>query len=85
MNFRPHDVRIPARIRWCRHPLDHGGAVEDAYWYQVGPFGRFQLAPAASSTPGYVPRQITAASRASNTMEVWWIGRDNSVQDASYW
>jgi hypothetical protein len=60
-------------------------AIEDAYWYEGGPSGRFQLASPGSSTPKSAPRQITAVSRASNTMEVWWIGKDGSVQDRYFY
>jgi len=59
--------------------------VEDAYSYDGGPSGRFQLAAPGSSTPHFIPRQITAVSRASNTMEVWWIGSDGSIQDRYYY
>jgi hypothetical protein len=42
---------------------------------------RYELAPAgfASTTGG-----ITAVSRIPNSMEVWWIGANGSVQ-AAYW
>jgi hypothetical protein len=39
---------------------------------------------ASSSTPTFQPRQIAAVSRASNTIEVWYIGANNSVQDRYY-
>ena len=56
--------------------------IKDAYWYQGGPSGSFTLAAAGPSTPAFNPRQITAVSRAPDTMEVWWIGPAHSVQDA---
>ena len=59
--------------------------IKDAYWYQGGPSGSFTLAAAGPSTPTLNPRQITAVSRASNTMEVWWIGKNGSVRDAYYY
>ncbi|EJR57937.1 hypothetical protein IK3_05232, partial [Bacillus toyonensis] len=41
----------------------------------------YELAPAESAnTYG----SITAVSRIPNSMEVWWIGANGSVQDA-YW
>jgi hypothetical protein len=70
---------------WELFWLGPDNAIEDAYWYEGGPSGRFQLAPPGTSTPNYVPRQITALSRASNTMEVWWIGKDGSIQDRYFY
>ena len=59
------------------------GSVQGAYWYQGDPSGwhRYPLAPAGSAATG---AGVTAVSRASNTMELWWVGQDGSVQGA-YW
>jgi hypothetical protein len=51
------------------------------YWYEGGNWQRFELAPAGSaSTNG----GISAVSRIPNSMEVWWVGANGSIQDA-YW
>jgi hypothetical protein len=64
---------------------ENSGGIEDAYHYDEGPSGTFQLVAPGSSTPTFQPRQIAAVSRASNTMEVWYIGRDGSIQDSYYY
>ena len=61
------------------------GGIEDAYHYDEGPSGSFQLVAPSSSTPTFQPRQIAAVSRASSTMEVWYVGRDGSIQDRYYY
>jgi Fungal fucose-specific lectin len=61
------------------------GGIEDAYHYDEGPSGSFQLVPPGSSDPTFQPRQITAVSRASNTMEVFYVGHDGSIQDRYYY
>jgi Fungal fucose-specific lectin len=61
------------------------GGIEDAYHYDEGPSGSFELVPPGSSTPTFQPRQIAAVSRASNTMEVFYVGRDGSIQDHYYY
>jgi hypothetical protein len=62
------------------------GDVDDAYHYDGGPSGQFVLAPHSASTPGVsFPRHISVVSRASNTMEVFWIGADGSIQDRFYY
>lgn len=65
--------------------VEPNGGVEDAYQYDGGPSGRFQLAAPSGSTPLFEPRQITVVSRAPNTMELWWVGADGSVQDRYYY
>ncbi|EJR58082.1 hypothetical protein IK3_05231, partial [Bacillus toyonensis] len=68
-----------APIFWCWHAF-----VDHIYWdWQNGckPWQSFELAPAESAnTRG----SIAAVSRIPNSMEVWWIGADGSVQGA-YW
>jgi Fungal fucose-specific lectin len=69
------------------------GGIEDAYHYDQeqefpeggGASGSFQLVAPGSSSPTFQPRQIAAVSRAANTMEVWYIGRDGSIQDRYYY
>ena len=70
---------------WEMFWVEPNGGVEDAYSYDGGSSGRFQLAAPGASAPLFEPRQITAVSRASNTMELWWIGADGSVQDRYYY
>ena len=70
---------------WELFWVEANGGVEDAYSYDGGSSGRFQLAAPGASAPLFEPRQITAVSRASNTMELWWIGADGSVQDRYYY
>ena len=45
------------------------------------PFHRFELAPPGSSAGG---KKIAAVSRVRNTMEIWWIASNGSVQ-AAFW
>jgi hypothetical protein len=61
------------------------GGIDDAYHYDGGPSGSFQLVAPSSSSPTFQPRQIAAVSRAANTMEVWYIGHDGSIQDRYYY
>jgi hypothetical protein len=61
------------------------GGIDDAYHYDGGPSGSFQLVAPGSSSPTFQPRQIAAVSRASNTMEVWYVGHDGSIQDRYYY
>ncbi|PGM63524.1 hypothetical protein CN947_08845, partial [Bacillus cereus] len=42
---------------------------------------RFELAPAGSAS---LTAGITAVSRIPDSMEVWWIGANGSIQDA-FW
>ena len=70
---------------WELFWVEPSGGVEDAYYYDGGSSGRFQLTAPGGSTPSFEPRQIAVVSRASNTMEVWWIGADGSVQDRYYY
>ena len=58
------------------------GSVQGAYYYdgQTLPWQSYQLAPPGSAQVGGA---IKAVSRASNTMEVFWEGRDQSIQHAS--
>jgi hypothetical protein len=65
--------------------LSPNADVEDAYYYDGGPSGRFVLAPHSSSTPNLLRGHISVVSRASNTMEVFWIGSDGSIQDRYYY
>ena len=60
------------------------GSIEDGYHYdgQFPYWKFFQLAPAGSGRPGGA---IKAVSRASNTMEVFWEGPDESIRDASWY
>jgi hypothetical protein len=44
-------------------------------------WSNFTLAPEYSASSG---RGIAAVSRIANSMEVWWVGTDGSVQGA-YW
>ena len=61
------------------------GDVDDAFHYDTGPAGRFVLAPHSASTPNVsLPRHLSVVSRASTTMEVFWIGEDGSIQDRYY-
>ncbi|MGH6612764.1 hypothetical protein [Sphingomonas sp.] len=59
------------------------GSVQAAYWYegQEGGWKRYELAPPGSAS---LAGSITASSRMPNTMEIWWVGADGSIQDA-YW
>jgi hypothetical protein len=74
-----------ASTTWEIFWTNANGGIEDAYHYDEGPSGSFQLVAPGSSTPTFQPRQIAAVSRAANTMEVWWIGRDGSIQDRYYY
>jgi hypothetical protein len=74
-----------ASFTWEIFWVGPSGEVDDAYWYQGGPAGRFTLAAASASTPNFLPRQVSVVSRASNTMEVFWTGRDGSVQDRYFY
>jgi hypothetical protein len=74
-----------APFTWEIFWVGPSGEVHDAYWYDGGPSGRFVLAPASSSTPAFLPRQLSVVSRASNTMELFWIGRDGSIQDRYFY
>jgi hypothetical protein len=59
------------------------GSVQDAYWYENATWQRLApplASPGSASTSG----GITVASRKPETMEVFWIGSDGSVQDA-FW
>jgi hypothetical protein len=47
----------------------------------VNPWNKFELAPAGAATPS---SKFAAVSRIPNSMEVWWIGANGSVQDA-FW
>jgi hypothetical protein len=59
--------------------------VQGAYWYEGQPWKRYELAPAGSASAGfYSYGSITAVSRVPNSMEVWWVGTEASVQGA-YW
>jgi len=63
-------------------------SVQDAYWYDTAfvpnfeaNWRRFPLSgPLSASTHS----GVAAVSRIPESMEVWWVGRDNAVQDA-YW
>jgi hypothetical protein len=62
------------------------GSVQGAYYYDGGQWQRYTLAPAGSARVNYgVPGGITAVSRISSHMEVWWVGADGSVQGAYYY
>jgi hypothetical protein len=60
-----------------------GASVQGAYWYEGQPWKRYELAPAGSASWG-----IAAVSRIANiwsriqSIEVWWVGTDGSVQGA---
>jgi hypothetical protein len=57
------------------------GSVQDAFWYEGGQWGRFELVtPDRASTAG----GIAAVSRVPGSMEVWWVGASGSVGD-SFW
>jgi hypothetical protein len=59
------------------------GSVQDAYWYENATWQRLApplASPGSASTSG----GITVVSRKPETMEVFWIGADGSVQD-NYW
>jgi hypothetical protein len=65
--------------------IGRDGSVQDRYFYDGAGWNGFTLAPTGSALASLSPGgQITAVSKASNTMEVWFIGRDNSVQDRYY-
>jgi hypothetical protein len=59
-------------------------SVQDANWYEGGQWNRFTLAPPLSvaATGG---NNLAAVSRIPNSMEVWWIANDGSVQDANWY
>jgi hypothetical protein len=69
-------------VFWMGSCSNNGCLVQDSNYYEIGGWHQFQLSTGASSYSG--ASRIAAVSRASNTMEVWWIGQDGSVQDA-YW
>jgi hypothetical protein len=63
-------------------------SVQDAFWYDTSftsnfetNWQRFSLAGPFSAL---TYSGVAAVSRIPNSMEVWWVGRDNAVQDA-YW
>jgi hypothetical protein len=60
------------------------GDVRGAYWYDGGQWGLYDLAPAGSASFESGGVLIAAVSRIPNSMEVFWIGGDGSVQGA-YW
>jgi Fungal fucose-specific lectin len=64
---------------------ESSGGIEDAYHYDEGPSGTFQLVAPSSSSPTFQPRQIAVVSRASNTMELFYVGHDGSIQDRYYY
>lgn len=73
--------RLPGAIEVWWTGTD--GSVQAAYWYegQEGGWKRYELAQAGSAS---LAGSITAISRMPNTMELWWVGSDGSIQDA-YW
>jgi hypothetical protein len=60
------------------------GSVQDTYTYGGGSWNTFTLAPkgSAATCSGW---PITAVSRNVHTMEVFWLGADGSVNDASWY
>ncbi|MGX9728558.1 MAG: hypothetical protein ACTFAK_14960 [Candidatus Electronema sp. VV] len=56
--------------------------MQAAYWYEGGQWQRYELAPAGSAS---VNGGIAAVSRIPNSMEVWWIGANGSVQDTYFY
>jgi hypothetical protein len=75
-----------ANDTWEIFWVSPSGDVDDAWHYDSGAAGQFVMAPHSTSTPGVsYPRHIAAVSRASNTMEVFWIGQDGSIQDHYYY
>jgi hypothetical protein len=62
------------------------GSVEGAYWYEGTAWQRYQIAgPGSANGANLAPRcGITAVSRIPNSMELWWVGGNGSVEGA-YW
>jgi hypothetical protein len=73
--------RIPGSMElWW---VGDNGSVEGAYWYEgfTPQFQRYQIAPPGSAA---MSGGITAVSRIPGSMELWWTGKDGSVE-AAYW
>lgn len=62
------------------------GSLQDAYWYEgFGPdWRRLELAP-ANLTKATSQTHITAVSSSPETMEVFWVGTDGSIQLADWY
>ncbi len=57
-------------------------SIEHSYYQNGQPWlHEPQVAPAGSAGPD---ASLAVVSRAANTMEVWWVGKDGSVQDRYY-
>ena len=63
------------------HINGDGGRYELRFEAVNTAFKGFELAPADSAAPSSA---VAAASRATGTMEIWWVGANGSIQDA-YW
>ncbi|OBF30453.1 LysM peptidoglycan-binding domain-containing protein [Mycobacterium sp. ACS4331] len=66
---------------WWISPL---GSVEGAYWYDDGENWRAYHDPVAGPGAASTSSGIAAVSRIPESMEIWWVGLDGSVQGA-YW
>ena len=75
--------RIPNSIElWW---ITKYGAVLGAAWYaELGPEGNWKVYVLSPKYTASRTGNITAVSRIPNSMEVWWYGKDNSIQD-SFW
>jgi hypothetical protein len=77
--------RIPNSMElWWVGP---DGSIQGAYWYQGGDWQRYPLAPAGSVAPAgsaSLTSGIAVVSRVPNSMELWFVGADASIQDY-YW
>jgi hypothetical protein len=84
--FNPRQITVVSRQpntmeAWW---IGKNGSVQDAYFFDGAGWNFFQLAAPGSAYVGTPPGQVTAVTRSSNTMEVWWIGSAGSVQDAYF-
>lgn len=65
--------------------IGEDGSIQDRFYYDGAGWNGFTLYPAGSALGAGSPAgAITAVSREWNTLEIWWIGGNYSVQDA-YW
>jgi hypothetical protein len=63
--------------------IAHNGSVHNAYFYETQnpTWKKRELAPPESANPS---GGIAAVSRKSNTIDIWWIGPNNSIE-GSHW
>ena len=73
--------RIPNSMELWWIGADGDGSVQGAFWYEGGSWQPYQLAPRGSASP---LGGIAAVSRIPNSMELWYVGAQGSIQDA-YW